>query len=256
MVAINPKIRLFVEASLQKGSLVELNRDQIHYLAQVMRIKTGDYLALFNGRDGEWIARVQDVQRKSVAVALELQRRPQSSVPDIWFLFAPIKHGRIDFLAQKATELGAARIWPIMTKRTVVTRVKDARLEANAIEAAEQCERLEIPEVLEPVNLAELLSEWPVDRVLLYGDETGGGKPPTELFAELPHAQKWAVLVGPEGGFTPEELAVLAKQPMAYGISLGPRVMRADTAGLALLTCLQAWRGDWQQKPSFRGQEE
>jgi 16S rRNA (uracil1498-N3)-methyltransferase len=254
MVSTYPKIRLFVEASLHAGATLPLADAQAHYLMNVMRLGDGAEVALFNGADGEWRAALQPVSKKKADMRVVEQLKPQAHTPDVWLVFAPIKHGRIDFLAEKAAELGASRLMPVMTARTIVNRVNTDRLYANAVEAAEQCERLDVPPVDEPRPLAKLLADWPADRVLLYGDETGQGKPPQELFPELPQAQsQWAVLVGPEGGFTPEELTQLRAAPFAHAMTLGPRVLRADTAALAALTCVMAWRGDWQERPRFTG---
>lgn len=254
MVPAYPKIRLFVEASLQRGASVPLAEAQAHYLLHVMRMAAGGEVALFNGRDGEWRATVQPVSRKKADALVTEPLKPQADTPDVWFVFAPIKHGRIDFLAEKATELGASALLPVMTARTIASRVNTERLAAHAVEAAEQCERLDVPPVQEPRSFAQLLADWPQDRLLIYGDETGQGLQPKELFTTLPgSASKWAVLVGPEGGFTPEELERLRAAPFAHGISLGPRVLRADTAGLAALTCIMAWRGDWDNRPRFEG---
>lgn len=254
MTAINPKIRLFVEASLQAGASIPLTEAQNHYLLSVMRCGDGTPLALFNGHDGEWLAHLAVLSKKKAEAQVVASRKAHQPVPDVWYAFAPLKHGRIDFIAQKATELGASALIPVITARTIASRVKDERLLANAIEAAEQSERTDVPHVWEPVRVESLLSEWPEERVLLYGDEGGEGKAPTELFAALPQGiSRWAVLVGPEGGFTPEEFARLRALPFAHGISLGPRVLRADTAGLAALTAVMAWRGDWDRKPRFEG---
>lgn len=253
MMVHYPKIRVFVEDSLQAGVQISLSPEQSHYLLQVMRLKEGEPLAVFNGRDGEWLAFLMQAGKKKAECRIESQRREQMAVPDIWYVFAPIKHGRIDFIAQKAAELGVSALVPVITQRTIVTRVNEERLLANAVEAAEQCERLDVPEVKEAVALEKLLGNWPDGRILLYGDEAGQGKAPQELFTSLPEAEKWAVLIGPEGGFTDEEFARLRNAKFAHAISLGPRVLRADTAGLAALTCLQAWRGDWVIKPDFKG---
>lgn len=254
MAAINPKIRLFVEDALHAGASIALSADQAHYLLSVMRSADGTPLALFNGRDGEWLATLAVVSKKKAEAQVVGLRKALQPVPDVWYAFAPLKHGRIDFIVQKATELGASALLPVMTARTIASRVNEDRLRANAIEAAEQSERTEVPEVHEPVNFVKLLSGWPEDRVLLYGDETGHGLSPVELFAQLPtDISRWGVLVGPEGGFTPDELAQLRTAKYAKGISLGPRVLRADTAGLAALTAVMAWRGDWHLKPRFEG---
>jgi 16S rRNA (uracil1498-N3)-methyltransferase len=247
-----PQIRLFVEASLHAASSVPLTEGQAHYLLNVMRLAVGSQVAVFNGRDGEWRATLQPISKKKADLLLVEPLKPQSFTPDVWLVFAPIKHGRIDFLAEKATELGASALVPVMTARTIASRVNTDRLQANAIEAAEQCERMEVPPVREPQSFAQLLAGWPQDRILIYGDETGQGLPPGELLPILPaSAGTLAVLVGPEGGFTPAELEQLRQCPFARAISLGPRVLRADTAGLAALTCVMAWRGDWDNRPRF-----
>lgn len=254
MTAINPKIRLFVEGSLQTGATLPLPEAQSHYLLSVMRCADGTPLAVFNGQDGEWLATLSLISRKKAELRIESPRKPLQASPDVWYAFAPLKHGRIDFIAQKATELGASALLPVLTARTIASRVKDERLQANAIEAAEQSERTDVPQVFEPQRLEALLADWPEGRVLLYGDESGEGKSPVTLFADLPQdIRQWAVLVGPEGGFTPEEFARLRALPFAHGISLGPRILRADTAGLAALTAVMAWRGDWDIKPRFEG---
>lgn len=254
MAPAYPKIRLFVEASLHEGATVSLAEGQAHYLMHVMRMQAGDAVALFNGTDGEWQAELQPVSRKKADVLVRKMLKTQQKTPDFWLVFAPVKHGRIDFLAEKATELGASELHPVMTARTIVSRVNTERLQANAVEAAEQCERMDVPPVRDARSFAQLLAGWPQDRLLVYGDETGQGLPPGELFARLPaDAAKWAVLVGPEGGFAPDELERLRAAPFAHAISLGPRVLRADTAGLAALACCMAWRGDWNDRPRFDG---
>lgn len=239
---------------MHEGAQVSLADGQAHYLMNVMRMEAGEAVALFNGRDGEWQADLHPISRKKADVFVRKMLKNQPKTPDFWLVFAPIKHGRIDFLAEKATELGASELHPVMTARTIVSRVNTERLQANAVEAAEQCERLDVPPVRDARSFAQLLADWPKDRLLIYGDETGHGLPPQELFPILPaEAQKLAVLVGPEGGFTPDELERLRAAPFAHAISLGPRVLRADTAGLAALTCCMAWRGDWNDRPRFDG---
>ncbi len=254
MTAINPKIRLFVEGAFHAGAVIPLAEDQAHYLLSVMRSADGTPLALFNGQDGEWLGALSVISKKKAEVRLVEPRKPQVGTPDVWYVFAPLKHGRIDFIVQKATELGASALLPVMTARTIASRVNADRLLANAIEAAEQSERLEVPVVRDVEPLTKVLAAWPEDRVLLYGDESGNGLSPLELFAQLPaDIAKWGVLVGPEGGFTPDEFALLTNKKFARPISLGPRVLRADTAGLAALTAVMAWRGDWDKKPRFEG---
>lgn len=250
MSSNHPKIRLYVNAPLHAGVQVTIAEAQYHYLRHVMRAPAGTLLALFNGKDGEWLAELQEAGKKQGMALVRGQRRLQKTMPDHWLVFAPIKHGRIDFLVEKATELGAMRLLPVITDRTIVNRVNTERLYANAVEAAEQSERLEVPEVTEPVTLRLLLQDWPQDRLLIYGDESGNGASPQEFFATSSPA-KAAVLVGPEGGFTAQEFALLRQYVFAKPLSLGPRVLRADTAALAALTCLQAHWGDWQEKPRF-----
>ncbi len=216
-----------------------LTKPQTHYLVNVLRHKESEPVALFNGRDGEWWGKLTGAGGKQAQVILETQARPQAPEPDIWLLFAPIKFGKIDFLAQKATELGASELWPLRTARTVVSRFNDDRMEANIIEAAEQSERLTVPGVHEMQPFSALLATWAPDRILIYCDETHEGMSPAELLPRL-KGQKLAVLVGPEGGFTPEELALLRGMPFACAMSLGPRILRADTAALAALSAVMA----------------
>ena len=230
-----------------------LGRDQSHYLANVMRATAGDMVALFNGRDGEWQSEITSLGKRVVGLRVTSHLRPQAPEPDLWLAFAPIKRGRIDFVAAKATELGVARLIPVMTARTQMTRVNTGRLRANAIEAAEQCERLTVPDVSDPVALSELLSAWPDGRRLLVGDETGGGRPIADAARQISSADNaaganlpCAVLVGPEGGFTAGELDALGKLPFVTKVGLGPRVMRADTAAIAALSVIQAVAGDWR----------
>jgi 16S rRNA (uracil1498-N3)-methyltransferase len=246
-----PKLRLYVGADLSAGVMVVLDRDQTHYLANVMRAAPGDEVALFNGRDGEWAAAIAAIGRRAAELSVSRRMRPQVAEPDLWLAFAPIKRGRIDWIAAKATELGVARLLPVMTARTQMSRVNVERLAANVVEAAEQCERMTVPPVDPPVTLAQLIAAWPRHRILYVGDETGRGRPLAEaLNAEAPpgsgRAPARGVLVGPEGGFAPDELDALDDLPFARKISLGPRVMRADTAAIAALAVIQALAGDWR----------
>ena len=245
-----PKLRLFVADDLGDGATIALGRDQSHYLASVMRAEAGDAVALFNGRDGEWSSEITSLGKRAVALRVTARLRPQTPEPDLWLAFAPIKRGRIDFVAAKATELGVAHLIPVMTARTQMTRVNTGRLLANAVEAAEQCERLTVPEVSEPVSLTDLLATWPTGRRLLVGDETGGGQPIAEAAREIAVGANLpcAVLVGPEGGFSADELDALGILPFVTKIGLGPRVMRADTAAIAALSVIQAIAGDWRDR--------
>lgn len=242
--------RLHVEAPLLEGAAVELGSDQTHYLRSVLRLGPGEAVALFNGRDGEWRARIERLAKAATTLEVERQIRPQRPEPDLWLAFAPIKRARIDFTAQKATELGVSVLWPVMTRRTMVDRVNTDRLAANAVEAAEQSDRLTVPEVRDPVTLERLIAEWPDDRPLILCDETGagGGVPgiAEALLAAGPALRRRAgFVIGPEGGFAQEELDRLRKLPFVTAVGLGPRLLRADTAALAALAVWQAVAGDW-----------
>lgn len=249
--------RLYIDAELGRGAEVELEPDRAHYLRHVLRLEPGAIVALFNGRDGEWQARVTDLGKKRATLIVEVQSRPQEDGPDLWLVFAPIKHGPIDFVVEKATELGVSLLQPVMTQHTAVTRVNVERLRANAIEAAEQCERLSAPIVRDVVTLDKLLGEWPRDRRLLLCAEAGAATPIADALqahAQAPRGNRgaWAILVGPEGGFARAELDALHKLPFVTAVGLGPRILRADTAALAALACWQAILGDGQQRPPHR----
>jgi len=246
--------RLFVEADLASGIEAPLSEAQAHYLRHVMRRADGAPLLLFNGRDGEWRATLALRGKKAAVAAVGERTREQAAEPDLWLCFAPIKRARIDAIAEKATELGVALLQPVLTQHTAVERVNVERLRANAIEAAEQTERLTVPEVRQPVELAKLLADWPADRRLLMADETGGGPPIAEALSALDEqarAAPWAILIGPEGGFAAAELAAVRRMKNVTAVGLGPRILRADTAALAALACWQALVGDWR-KPTPR----
>lgn len=244
-------IRLYLDADLSAAASVGLGADQAHYLQHVMRAKPGQEVALFNGRDGEWRAVIEGYGKGWASLAVADQRRPQTGEPDLWLLFAPIKGARIDFVAEKATELGVSQIWPVFTRRTVVTRVNEERLFANAVQAAEQCERLSVPAVHPAQPLDKALRGWPAERRLLVLDETGSGTPIAEVLAAVP-AGPAAVLAGPEGGFMKSELDDLRRLPFVTFMGLGPRILRADTAALMALACWQAWCGDGRLPPPPR----
>jgi 16S rRNA (uracil1498-N3)-methyltransferase len=233
---------------LEAGSEIALTPPQAHYLGSVMRAVPGEALAVFNGRDGEWLGRLATLSKGRASAVLDSRLRPQAPEPDLWLLAAPIKRGRIDWVAEKATELGVSRFWPVLTRRTQAERVNRDRLAAHLVEAAEQCERLTLPDIPEPVRLPRLVEDWPAGRILLFLDESGGGPPLAEALADIP-AGPLAVLVGPEGGFAPEERAMLAELPDARPVSLGPRILRAETAALAALAVVQALAGDWRGCP-------
>jgi 16S rRNA (uracil1498-N3)-methyltransferase len=233
--------RLFVRQPLSEGADVDLDRAQANYLGNVMRLGQGDELLLFDGHSGEWLARISDAGRKCMALAVERKTREAESVPDLWLAFAPVKRAQTDWLVEKATELGAARLIPVITQRTIVDRVKLDRLEAIAIEAAEQCGRTKLPEISEPMPLRNFLASRDTGRTLYFADE-GGGEPAASTFK--PGAA--AILTGPEGGFTDEERASIRAATSAIPISLGPRILRADTAALAALAAYMAVAGDWR----------
>ncbi len=234
--------RLFVAPPLTAGLRV-IDGAQAHYLGSVMRLKPGDPVKLFDGASGEWLAIARDVGRKTLTVELTEQLRPTETVPDLWLCAAPLKKGRIDWVAEKACELGVARLVPVLTARTIVDRLNGERLHAHMIEAAEQCGRTAVPELAEPVKLAALLRNWPVERALFFADETGG-MPAAAAMAARPGPA--AILIGPEGGFTPEERDAIRGLPQAIGIGLGPRILRADTAAAAAVTLWMASAGGWR----------
>lgn len=239
-----PLVRLFVSQPLSEGTSITLPRESSHYLIEVMRMQAGDAVAVFDGANGEWEAVIDDPHRKQAKLTAKQQLRPQELVPDLWLLFAPIKHGRIDFIAEKACELGVAEVKPVITQRTIVSRVPVDRLKANMVEAAEQCGRTALPEISEPVQLDKLLANWPEDRALLFCDETGGA-PMLEALKDRPRGAPAAILIGPEGGFTDAEREKIRAIPSAIALSLGPRILRADTAAVAAITLWQATQGDW-----------
>jgi 16S rRNA (uracil1498-N3)-methyltransferase len=243
-----PKTRLFVESDLSEGLSLGLDPGRAHFLKSVLRLAPGAPLALFNGRDGEFLARIDGFGKGWCSVSVEGRSRPQTTEPDLWLVFAPVKRARIDFIAEKATELGASALLPVFTERTVVDRVNVERLRANAVEAAEQTERLSVPAVREPQPLATLLAGWPAGRRLLLCDETGAAPPAAEALAGA--AGPWAILVGPEGGFAPAELDGLRNLAFVTPAGLGPRVLRSDTAALAALAVFQALAGDWRRSGS------
>jgi 16S rRNA (uracil1498-N3)-methyltransferase len=238
-------IRLFVEGDLAPGGEIALPREQAHYLATVMRKGRGDRLLVFNGRDGEWLAEIAEAGKKAATLALVERTRTQSAPPDLWLLFAPVKKARTDFIAEKACEMGCRRVVPVFTRHTNSERVNVARLRAHAVEAAEQCGLLSVPDVAEPVGLAALLDGWDAGRRILFCDERGTAPPAARALAEV-EPGPWAVLTGPEGGFSEEEAARLEALPHALAVTLGPRVLRADTAAVAALALWQAALGDWR----------
>ena len=233
--------RLFVDQPLGDGVTLTLDGAQANYLGNVMRLKAGDPVRLFDDLSGEWIAEVTDSAKRSITLRLTGKLRAREGVPDLWLLFAPIKKGPIDWLVEKATELGAARLQPVITQRTIVDRLNLDRLRANMIEAAEQRDRTALPVLREPVKLPALLNGWDAKRALLFADETGGAP-----IAEIARPGPAAILIGPEGGFTPDEREVIRATPGAVGISLGPRILRAETAAAAAMSAWMSNVGDWR----------
>jgi 16S rRNA (uracil1498-N3)-methyltransferase len=237
--------RLFVKSPLQAGVEIALIPEQAHYLGNVLRLKPGDQVLLFNGADGEWCMRLTVLGKKKAVATAEHQTRPQEDGPDLHYLFAPIKRARVDYMAQKATEMGVSVLQPVITRRTVAERVNADRLHANAVEAAEQCGILRVPDVRAPQKLESLLKEWDKNRLLIFADEAAPIASPLDALAGQ-SGRPLAVLIGPEGGFEPEERAHLLKQTFVIPVSLGPRVMRADTAAVACLALVNAVLGDWR----------
>lgn len=235
--------RLHLDAAFESQREIALEREQAHYLTNVLRLAPGDAVAIFNARDGEWLAYLADVSRKGASLRCERQVSAVMPPPDVDYCFAPLKHARLDYVVQKATELGARRLRPVITQRTIADRVNLERMKANVVEAAEQCNLVFVPDVMEPVKLPKLLLDWQQGRALVYCDETAPIADP--LAALKPLKTPAAVLIGPEGGFTDEEKALLKSLPFVTAISLGPRIMRADTAAIAALTLVQAVLGDW-----------
>lgn len=238
-------IRLHVPQPLSAGAAVLPTLDQSRYLTQVMRLKAGDALLVFNGVEGEWQCSIAEVLKKGVVLRAEEQARPQTTGPDVHLLIAVVKKSALEFAVEKATELGAARIGLVTTRRTQGDRVRMDRLEAIAVESAEQTGRLDVPAIDLPMKLEALLDGWDASRRLMFCDETGGEPAMTALAAA--GAGLWAILIGPEGGFAPEERERLRALPFTTAVSLGPRVLRADTAATAALTLWQAAIGDWER---------
>jgi 16S rRNA (uracil1498-N3)-methyltransferase len=236
--------RLYVEADLAQSGRIAATPEQANYLLNVLRARAGAEVRLFNGRDGEWAAELTDISKRGCTLALVGQTRPQVQGPDIDYLFAPLKRARLDYMVQKATEMGVRRLRPVITRHTIAERVNLERLRANAIEAAEQCGVLWVPEVLEPVKLEAALAGWDVARALIFADEGAAIANPIAALRSLARGPV-AVLIGPEGGFHDDERALLRAQPCTHPLSLGPRIMRADTAAVATLALVNAVLGDW-----------
>ncbi|MGE4322386.1 MAG: 16S rRNA (uracil(1498)-N(3))-methyltransferase [Sphingobium sp.] len=234
--------RLYVETPLGNGVAVPVDGNAAHYLIHVMRVKPNDIVLLFDGRSGEWAARARDVRKRDLMLDCVAQTRPPETVPDFWLCCAPIRKGRIDLIAEKACELGVARLLPVRTRRAVVDKLNADRLRAHLVEAAEQCGRTALPDLGEMVTLGALLDGWPDARHLFFADETGGAPLDVALRA---HSGPAAFLIGPEGGFDPAERAAIRAHPAAVPLSLGPRILRAETAAIAATAAWMAINGDW-----------
>ncbi len=239
---MDAKIRLYVDQPLGAGQAVALSQDQAHYLTGVMRLAEGAAILLFNGKDGEWRATLAQAGKRNAIAVCDTPTRPLRLPPDLWLLFAPIKKARTDFIVEKAVELGASRILPVQTRHTNSDRIRQDRLQAHALEAAEQCGATYVPEVTDLQHLDKLLAKWPDDRRLYWCDETALGQPASIAETTGPAA----ILIGPEGGFSADEAAKLRARPNVTPLSLGPRILRADTAAVAALTLWQAACGDWR----------
>jgi 16S rRNA (uracil1498-N3)-methyltransferase len=239
------KPRLFVDAALAQGETIALQHSQSNYLGNVLRLSAGETILVFNGRDGEWQASILGRKRPD-SLTIVAQTRPQDRLPDLTYVFAPLKHARLDYMVQKAVEMGASKLQPVLTRFTQVSRVNGERMRANVIEAAEQCGILGIATVAEPMALDRYLSQRDPQRLLVFCDEAAETANPLQaLQGDQTAANGIDVLIGPEGGFAEEERAILLRQPRTLRLSLGPRILRADTAGVAALALVQAVLGDW-----------
>lgn len=237
--------RLFVSQPLNREQAVDASSDQFNYLANVLRMADGAEILLFNGHDGEWKAQLSYPTRKKIVLMPVEQTRPQPETPDLHYLFAPLKVGRMDYLVQKAVEMGAGVLQPVLTQHVQGKITNLDKLRANVIEAAEQCGILAVPDVEEPVKLKDLLESWPGARRIIYCDEGDEGQNPLPVLRGITETQI-ALLVGPEGGFSQEEQHLLRNHPSVTPIPLGPRILRADTAAVAALAVIQASLGDWK----------
>ncbi|GLH80978.1 ribosomal RNA small subunit methyltransferase E [Bradyrhizobium sp. SSBR45G] len=239
--------RLFVDAPLQEGGAVALERNQSNYLGNVLRLGAGDPVLVFNGRDGEWRAAIAGRKRPE-SLILQQRIRPQDQLPDIAYVFAPLKHARLDYIVQKAVEMGAAQLQPVITRHTQVSRINGERMRANVIEAAEQCGILSLAEVKDPVPLERLLRDRMASRLLVFCDEAAEVADPLQALRGTGEQAGIDLLIGPEGGFAADERELLLRQPQVVRLALGPRILRADTAGVAALALVQAALGDWRNR--------
>ena len=237
--------RLYVDAPLAEGGVVMLDRAQTHYLTTVMRLSAGEGILVFNGRDGEWNAAIEGGKR-AATLRVGARTRPQTAAGDLHYLFAPLKSARLDYMVQKAVEMGVSRLQPVLTRHGQIGRVNLDRMRANAIEAAEQCGVLSLPDIAPPVALTNVLAAWQPDRYLVFCDEAAEIADPLRALAAVPPQSPLAVLIGPEGGFADDERLALLKLPNVIRLALGPRILRADTAAVAALALVQAVIGDWR----------
>lgn len=237
--------RLYIDTPFSAGTEITLDKAQAHYIGTVLRKPVGDSVRIFNGREGEWRAEITVVDKKRGTLHVAEQLRPHHDCPDVWLCFAPVRKHRNAFIFEKGTELGVSRFQPVITARTQFPKMSLEKEQAQIIEAAEQTERLDLPEMHAGVTLAELLSGWDKKRWLIFADEAGGAANAKILLGDMPYGTPCAILIGPEGGFTPEEREILRGKDYVHPVSLGPRILRADTAALSLLTLWQANLGDW-----------
>jgi 16S rRNA (uracil1498-N3)-methyltransferase len=237
--------RLFTRSALAEGANVPLMQDQTHYLAHVLRLQPGDPVHLFNGVDGEWQAQISTLNKKSAVAICEKQLRTQPDITNFWLLFAPLKSARLDYLMQKAVEMGASRVLPVITERTQVQRFNADRAHANMVEAAEQCEILTVPSLAPEAGLQTVLSQWDSRRRMIFCDEEAKASNPLTALRDIPRTESLALIIGPEGGFSTAERQALLALPKVTRLSLGPRILRADTAAVAAMAVIQSVLGDW-----------
>ncbi len=245
-----PKIRLFTNENLSKGQIISLSRDQSHYLSSVMRQKTGYEISLFNGFNGQWSGQISLAARKQINITLTEQTRKQTPQPNATLCFALIKNTPLNNIVQKATELGVSTLQPIITDYTAISKINLDRLKANAIEASEQCGRLTVPEILPVIKLDELIKSATNERITLLCNESGQGEPAISALQKL-ESGAFSVIIGPEGGFSKREFELMQTSPYITSITMGPRILRADTAAIAALTCCMSILGDWDEFPNF-----
>jgi 16S rRNA (uracil1498-N3)-methyltransferase len=243
---MDAKVRLYVDQPLGAGQAVAVGPEQANYLFSVMRLPVGAGVLLFNGRDGEWLARVQDAGKRRGALLCETQTAPQRTAPDLWLLFSPVKKERTNFIVEKAVELGVSRVMPVTTRFTSSDRWRQDKQLAHAIEAAEQCGATYVPDVADVQSLERVLAQWPDNRLLVWADEALATAPAAGLSGVTPPGTPAAILVGPEGGFSDEEKTRLRGLPFVRSVSLGPRILRAETAAIAALVLWQVAAGDWR----------